>query len=73
VLMVSAILPGGEDLGSKPMSWNKTFAQNISDEKHANLLKFKWISFKFQRKIVLKSKFQNKIIIQQWDSNLEKV
>ncbi len=31
--VVSAIFPGGEDLGSKPVLWNKTFAQNIGNEK----------------------------------------
>lgn len=31
VPMVSAIFPTKKDLGSKPMLWNKMFAQNIGD------------------------------------------
>jgi hypothetical protein len=32
MLVVCAIFPVGEDLGSKPMMWTKMFTQNIGDE-----------------------------------------
>jgi hypothetical protein len=32
ILIISAMFHGREDMGSKPMSWSKTFVQNIGDE-----------------------------------------
>jgi len=65
MIVVSAILPAGEDLGSKLALWNKTFAQNIGDEHHADILKFKWSFVEFFLFLTSKSIFQNKIIIWQ--------
>jgi len=50
--MVNAIFPTWEDLGSKLVLWSKTFAQNIGDEYHVDISKFKWsFCFKFQKNI----------------------
>jgi hypothetical protein len=70
MLMISVIFLGGEDLRSKFVLWNKMFVQNIGDEYRANILKLKWL---FIYLFMLTSKFQNKIIIWEWDAKPKKL
>jgi hypothetical protein len=44
--------------------------QNIGDEYHANILKLKWL---FIYLFMLTSKFQNKIIIREWNAKPKKL
>jgi len=60
MLVANAIFLGGEDLGSKHVLWNKTFAQNIGDEKHVDIFNLNEFVSKFQKKLCLNQIFKRK-------------